>query len=97
MTAQPSPLDLSGRAYARRTPTLRPYSPARHREWTRALIAGLLLLLLGITVGGILFAVYTGRLEGTSLTQAVFPAMVGLVGTAIGFYFGGESRSNTPS
>ena len=94
MTVPQGNLDLSNRrSLAQRSPRLEPYNPARQREATRALIAGGLITILALTIGGIFYLVAIDKLEATTLTQTVLPALVGLVGTALGFYFGGESRS----
>jgi hypothetical protein len=53
-------------------------------------------LTLAITIAGIFVYVGFGRLEGEVLTQSVFPSLIALAGTALGFYFGAQSRSESP-
>lgn len=67
------------------------------REGTRSDLAMGLLWLLSLAIGGVLVFIGIGRLEGSALTQSVFPSLVTLVGTALGFYFGSESKSDQPS
>jgi hypothetical protein len=75
----------------------KPYDPGKDREGTRAALARSLLLLLAFSIGGVLFFIGMGRLEGTVLTQSVFPQLITLVGTALGFYFGSQSGTNNNS
>jgi hypothetical protein len=63
------------------------------RETIRADLARGLLWLLTLTVGGAIFFVGMGQLKGEILTQSIFPSLVTLTGTALGFYFGSESKS----
>ncbi len=65
-----------------------PFNPDEDRERTRGDLARGLLWLLTFCVGGILIFVGLGRLEGTVITQSVFPSLIALAGTALGFYFG---------
>lgn len=67
-----------------------PYSPDRSREETRGILARGLLWLLTFAVGGILAFIGFGRLEGSTLAQSIFPSLVALTGTALGFYFGSQ-------
>lgn len=73
----------------------KPYDPGRDREETRGDLARGLLWLLGFTVSGILVFIALGRLDGTVITQSIFPSLIALAGTALGFYFGSESGSRT--
>jgi hypothetical protein len=68
------------------------------REGARGDLARGLLYLLTFAIGGVLVFIGTGRLDGTVLTQSVFPSLIALAGTALGFYFGSQSNnSNTAS
>jgi hypothetical protein len=79
-------------------PATRTYDPEQAREGTRGDLARGLLWLLSLTIGGMLVFVGLGRLDGVTLAQSVFPSLVTLAGTALGFYFGSASRdsSGTP-
>lgn len=61
---------------------------------TRATLARWLILLLGFTIGGALFFIGFGRLDGAVLVQSILPSLIALVGTALGFYFGTQSQQN---
>jgi hypothetical protein len=78
--------------------SITPFNPDKNREETRGDLARGLLWLLTFTVGGLLVFVGVGRLEGSVLTQSVFPSLIALAGTALGFYFGSQSTkaSDTP-
>jgi hypothetical protein len=67
-----------------------PFDPNRDREGTRGDLARGLLWLLTFAIGGVLAFIGLGRLEGTVLTQSVFPSLIALAGTALGFYFGSQ-------
>lgn len=69
-----------------------PYNPEKALEDTRGDLARGLLWILAFVIGGVLFCVASGRVEGTVLTQSIFPALVTLAGTALGFYFGGRTN-----
>ena len=73
---------------------LEPFNPDRDREQTRGDLARGLLWLLTFTVGGVLAFIALGRLEGSVLSQSIFPSLIALAGTALGFYFG--SQTNRP-
>jgi hypothetical protein len=76
------------------TPQLEPYDPEEAREGTRGDLARGLLWLLTLTIGGMIVFVGLGRLDGTLLVQSVFPSLVTLAGTALGFYFGSQTARN---
>jgi hypothetical protein len=61
------------------------------REGTRGDLARGLLWILMLTIGGVIVFVGLGRIDGTVLTQTIFPSLVTLAGTALGFYFGSQS------
>jgi hypothetical protein len=63
------------------------------REGARGDLARGLLYLLTFAIGGVLVFIGTGRLDGTVLTQSVFPSLIALAGTALGFYFGSQSNN----
>ena len=72
----------------------RPYDPSRTREDVRRLLATGILGTLMATVLGIfaLVALTTPR-DLTSIIQTVFPALIGITGTVMGFYFGSQQAS----
>jgi len=74
------------------------------REEARGDLARGLLWLLAFAVGGVLAFVGLGRIDGNVITQSIFPSLVALAGTALGFYFGsgkvadnGSRGSGSPS
>jgi len=67
------------------------------RENTRGDLARGLLWLLALVVGGVLVFIGMGRLDGTVLTQSIFPSLVALAGTALGFYFGSQNPKGLDS
>jgi hypothetical protein len=69
----------------------RPYSQEETRENTRGDLARGLLWLLTFAIGGVLMFIGLGRLDGTVLTQSIFPSLIALAGTALGFYFGSQT------
>lgn len=72
-----------------------PFSLDRNREETRGDLARGLLWLLTFAIGGILAFVGLGRLDGSAITQSIFPSLVALAGTALGFYFGSQTKSDS--
>lgn len=77
--------------------TSAPYDPSRHRELLRGAIALSLILLLWLVVLAP-FKLLLGpdKLEFASVKELLgrlLSPVVGLVGSAIGFYFGGRSDS----
>ena len=72
-----------------------PYNPEQTRETTRGDLARGLLWLLTFTIGGVLVFIGLGRLDGTVLTQSIFPSLVALAGTALGFYFGSQTAKES--
>jgi len=67
------------------------------REAARGDLARGLLWLLTFAIGGVLAFVGLGRLDGTVITQSIFPSLIALAGTALGFYFGNsQGTKETP-
>lgn len=66
-------------------------------EVTRSQLAKGLLLILASALAGVFVFIGFGQLDGLVLTQSIFPSLVGLAGTALGFYFGAETRSGSSS
>jgi hypothetical protein len=64
------------------------------QEEVRGDLARGLLWLLTLTIGGVLLFVGTGRIKNEVLTQSIFPSLVTLTGTALGFYFGAQSNKD---
>jgi len=77
--------------------TSKPYNPDETRETTRGDLARGLLWLLTFAIGGVLVFIGLGRLDGTVLTQSIFPSLVALAGTALGFYFGSQTVKESDS
>jgi hypothetical protein len=64
------------------------------REGVRGDLARGLLWLLTLLIGGLFVFVGIGRVGAEVLTQSVFPSLVTLTGTALGFYFGSQSNKD---
>jgi hypothetical protein len=73
---------------------VRSYNLEEDREGTRSVLARGLLWLLAFVIGALFVFVGLGRLEGSAVTQTVFPALISLAGTALGFYFGSQVTQN---
>lgn len=73
----------------------KPYNPDETRETTRGDLARGLLWLLTFAIGGVIVFIGLGRLDGTVLTQSIFPSLVALAGTALGFYFGSQTAKES--
>jgi hypothetical protein len=71
----------------------KPFDLEENREGTRGDLARGLLYLLTFAIGGVLVFIGSGRLEGTVLTQSIFPSLIALAGTALGFYFGSQANN----
>jgi hypothetical protein len=78
-------------------PVTKPFDIDQDREGTRGDLARGLLWLLALVVGGVLLFVGLGRVEGTVITQSIFPSLIALAGTALGFYFGSQSGKSSGS
>jgi hypothetical protein len=63
------------------------------REEARGDLARGLLWLLTFAVGGVMAFVGLGKIEGSVMSQSIFPSLVALAGTALGFYFGSGKAS----
>lgn len=103
----PTPMVSRGVEQHRSVPNPQPkaYSPERQRDWVRLIVACGLLLILG-------YLVVFSTIEATSwpahwnqtkeMLQIILPALTGVIGTVIGFYFGvtavanGNSSSDDP-
>jgi hypothetical protein len=74
------------------------YDPRRDQEVTRGDLARGLLWLLTFAIGGVLVFVGLGRLDGSVITQSIFPSLIALAGTALGFYFGSQTgKADSPA
>ena len=94
------PLDIvpSQERFAARTSSVpledlasKPYSPERQRDWVRLIVTcGLLLILAYLVVFATLeSASYPAHWAQTKeMLQIILPALTGIIGTVIGFYFG---------
>src|ERR1700733_13268568 len=92
-------LDLSAEAPAvvqgPAVEVLAPFNLEQRREEARGDLARGLLWLLTFAIGGILAFVGLGRLDGSAVTQSIFPSLVALAGTALGFYFGSQTKPDS--
>lgn len=75
-------------------PQAAPYNPAKHRENMRGWLA---VVLVGVVALVIVFAgcaLWHGKIEIAELQaflQIIFTPLIALVGSVIGFYYGGKS------
>ena len=95
----PSPLHARSLESHSSAPNPQPkaYSPERQRDWVRLIVACGLLLILG-------YLVVFATIEATSwpahwtqtkeMLQIILPALTGVIGTVIGFYFGVTAVAN---
>ena len=78
---------------------LKPYSPERQRDYVRLVVACGLLLILGYVV---IFATVEASsypqhwTQTKEMLQIILPALTGVIGTVIGFYFGTTTRDGNP-
>jgi len=88
-----SSLDLTVDEGAR--PELENYNPEKRRDYVRLVISVGLLLILGFVVvwACVESASWKEHWEQTKeMLQIVMPAIVGLIGSALGFYFGSSEK-----
>jgi hypothetical protein len=71
-------------------PTQIPYDPSRDRELARVYLAKVLVWVLAGTVAAT-FTLAGGGWVSIKDSLPVLTALIGVVGTALGFYFGGHS------
>ncbi len=75
------------------SPSTTTYDPRRDREKVRGRIAVLLLALLAGTILGIFLLLWLGTIDvpgAKELLAVLVSPLVGLVGAATGFYYGGK-------
>ncbi|MGI4854563.1 MAG: hypothetical protein ACRYF4_11025 [Janthinobacterium lividum] len=81
-----------------RTPELEPYRPERQRDWVRTIVTvGLLTALGGVIFWACRESVASATQWGQTkeMLQIILPAVTGLLGSVIGFYFGTGSFLNS--
>lgn len=88
----PSIDDVPVRADAAKA-TATPVERETAREAIRSDLARGLLWLLTITIGAVIVFVGLGQVSSDTLTQSIFPSLVTLTGTALGFYFGAQQAN----
>jgi hypothetical protein len=75
-----------------------PYNPVRKQESVRAWVTGALVAALIILIGFAGVAASLGSKEHWDETkemlQILLPAVTGLLGSALGFYFGAQSKKD---
>ena len=92
----PDEIDLAGEP----VPHFRrePYNPVRKQESVRAWVTGALVAALIILIGFAGVAASLGSKEHLDETkemlQILLPAVTGLLGSALGFYFGAQSKKD---
>jgi peptidoglycan/LPS O-acetylase OafA/YrhL len=67
---------------------------ARRRERTRTRVMYFLLAILLLTIVGTFCLVWFEKTGAPTFTQTALPLLTTLVGTALGFYFGGQNRED---
>lgn len=67
---------------------------ARRRERTRTRVMYFLLAILLLTILGTFCLIWYGKNGAETFTQTALPLLTTLVGTALGFYFGGKDRED---
>lgn len=75
-------------------PDTKPYNPEPHREVMRSTLAITLVLLLAMLIGLASYALIWGKIpiaDIKSFLELIFTPLVALVGSAIGFYYGGKN------
>jgi hypothetical protein len=75
-------------------PPSTPVTPEQQRESMRGVLASLLTGILGVVVIGTIVLVAYGRLTIGNLktiSQVLLTPLVAIVGTVVGFYFGGQT------
>lgn len=78
-------------------PQPKAYSPERQRDWVRLIVAcGLLLILVYLVVFSTVEATsWPAHWSQTKeMLQIILPALTGVIGTVIGFYFGVTAVAN---
>lgn len=85
--------DIKDRSYQISPPldVAKAFDLNENRETTRGDLARGLLWLLTFAIGGVLAFIGLGLIDGSVLTQSIFPSLVALAGTALGFYFGSQN------
>jgi hypothetical protein len=67
---------------------------ARRREKTRTRVMYFLLVILLLTIVGTFSLIWYSKSGAETFTQTALPLLTTLVGTALGFYFGGQDRED---
>jgi hypothetical protein len=79
-----------------RTPTEDPkerYDPEPRRDWVRAAITLSLIFALLAISGVALYSAHGDLYKTKELLDELLPALTGLIGSALGFYFGSKSSN----
>jgi hypothetical protein len=94
------PEDLTGEAAEAATvlkPRLEKYDPAKQREWTRTLLAGLVvgtvpIVILVASAAWLLHLATAAEVKDVAV--ALIGTVAGLAGAVLGFYFGEKKRTD---
>lgn len=92
-SVEPPPAPGSDRA-----PVAIPFDPSKQRENVRGIIAGALLALLSFIIVASFISYWWDLLDAATLEgllTIIFAPVLGLVGAATGFYFGGSTDNRT--
>ena len=69
------------------------YDPEPRRDWVRAAITLSLIFALLVISGAALYSAHGDFDKTKELLDKLLPALTGLIGSALGFYFGSKSSN----
>ena len=70
------------------------YDPEPRRDWVRAGITFGLILTLLVVVGFALYSTHGDYEKTKDMLDKLLPALTGLIGSALGFYFGSRDKQS---
>lgn len=70
------------------------YDPEPRRDWVRAIITFGLVIAFLVVIGFSLYATHGDYEKTKDMLDKLLPALTGLIGSALGFYFGSKDRQN---
>lgn len=97
LTVDEEPPSLNLAVDEGRRPELEPYNPEKRRDYVRLVVTVGLLLILGFVVvwACVESSSWKEHWEQTKeMLQIILPALLGLIGSALGFYFGSTGKGS---